>query len=455
MKCKTRFAPSPTGRIHLGNLRTALFNLLFARAQKGTFMIRVEDTDKERSDRKYWDLLVEDLKFLDFDVDEGPLNDCGKGPYFQSERTELYQEFYDKLIADGVAYECFCTQSELALARKTQLSAGIAPRYSGECRNLSNEQLEKKRHKNPTPTLRFVVPDQELRFEDMIQGPKVFKTLDLGDFIIRKHDKTPTFMFCNAVDDALMNVTHVLRGEDHLTNTPRQILILQALGLKVPAYAHMPMIVGGDGKPLSKRNGSLSVAELIEIGYLPIAVLNLLARLGHHYAEEQLLSKEQLGELFNLEKIGRSPAFFDQNQLYHWQKEALAKLSDEEFYNWLNIEVENWQQFVKTVRNNILFPGEAGIWLEAFYGAMPYEDDAKKVLNDTPKQFFEIGGAQSSFEEAKQKLAEAGFKGKKLFMPLRAALTGRLAGPQIPDVVELLGEKEVIRRIKVAKDFGK
>ena len=259
----TRFAPSPTGALHLGNARTALFNYLLARRAGGRFILRIEDTDLERSTDAYLTALVDDLRWLGIDWQEGPGIGGPAAPYRQSERSTLYADFQERLIVTGAAYPCYCTPSELELSRKAMLAAGKPPRYAGTCRELTAAQRRDRAARGLAATLRFRVHHgAEVAFDDFVHGPQRFATDEIGDFIVRRADGSAAFFFCNAVDDALMGITHVLRGADHLTNTPRQILVLGALGLQAPAYGHVSLIVGEDGAPLSKRHGAASLADL-------------------------------------------------------------------------------------------------------------------------------------------------------------------------------------------------
>ena len=280
---KTRFCPSPTGYMHLGNIRTAVFNYLLAKALGGVFLLRIEDTDRERSQSLYSDALQKDLEWLGLHWQEGP--------YFQSERQNIYDQYYQQLIDKDLAYPCFCTEEELTLSRKIQRASGKPPRYPGTCAHLTETQIQEKKSSGLIPTLRFRVNDDEvIEFDDLVRGHHRFLGKDIGDFIIRRTDGTSPFMFCNAIDDALMGVTHALRGEDHVANTPRQVLILKALNLPAPQYGHISLIVGPDGSPLSKRHGSQSVQDLRESGYLNIALNNYLARLGHYYEDNRFIS---------------------------------------------------------------------------------------------------------------------------------------------------------------------
>ncbi|NJN46937.1 MAG: glutamate--tRNA ligase, partial [Candidatus Competibacteraceae bacterium] len=312
---KTRFAPSPTGHIHLGNARTALFNALLAFKHSGVLLLRIEDTDQERSQDAYVRDLFEDLRWLGLDWQEGPEVEGDSGPYFQSARDAVYDRYYQALESKELVYPCFCSPTELALSRKAQLTAGRPPRYPGTCARLNEAEREVRRERGIQPTLRFRVPTgQVVEFEDLVRGPQRFQTDDIGDFIIRRADGSAQFFFTNAVDDALMAVTHVLRGEDHLTNTPRQLLLLKALDLPTPYYGHISLLVGADGSPLSKRHGSRSLRQLREAGYLPEALNNYMARLGHSYIQDDWMSANELAAEFNPERLSRAPARYDEVQ---------------------------------------------------------------------------------------------------------------------------------------------
>ena len=264
----TRFAPSPTGSLHLGNARTALFCHLWARKTGGKFILRIEDTDAERSQVRFRDQLMADMRWLGLDWDEGPDVGGPSAPYSQSERGEFYQEMYAQLTSRDLAYPCYCTAEDLELSRKVQRMSGKPPRYAGTCRGLTAAQRTEREGRGLKPTLRFAVPgDLTIEFTDAVHGPQRFSSNDIGDFIIRREDGTPAFFFCNAVDDSAMGVTQVLRGDDHLTNTPRQIMLLEALGMRRPAYGHLGLLVGEDGAPLSKRHGSASAHEFRERGF--------------------------------------------------------------------------------------------------------------------------------------------------------------------------------------------
>jgi len=445
---KTRFSPSPTGQMHLGNVRTALFSYLAGRHGHGKFLLRIEDTDKTRSKPEYTVLLKEDLQWLGLQWDEGP--------FFQSERQATYDEYYQHLEAQKEVYPCFCSDEILALSRKIQLSKGLPPRYAGTCRNLSAEEIAAKKTQGIKPTLRFRVPeDKEVHFEDLVKGMQRFRTNDIGDFIIRRGDGSASFFFCNAIDDALMGVTHVIRGEDHLTNTPRQILILTALKLHLPHYGHIPLILSEEGDPLSKRDKSRSLAGMREIGYLPLALQNYLGRLGHYYEQTHLMTFDELIKHFSLSHVGKTPAHFDEMQLLHWQKQAVMQLSDAEFTQWISKETralvpENkYPLFINLIRPNILFPEEAHHWAKRLFSAFTLETAIDiNFLNALKKQIEIYSDDYKSVTQALS--AETGLKGKNLFHPLRLVLTGEEKGPELLGIFKLLGKEGLLEKIEHA-----
>lgn len=338
---KTRFCPSPTGDLHIGNMRTALFNYLYAKKNKGTFLLRIEDTDISRSKDDFIVSIQKDLLSLYLEWDEGISTNEQEIAYKQSDRVNIYQNYYDQLMSNKQAYYCFCSEEELNVSRKLQASQGLPPKYNGKCRELSEKEIQQKIDEGIPAAIRFLVPrDAQIIFEDIVRGKQIFNSNDIGDFIIKKADGMASFMFANAIDDALMDVTHVFRGEDHLTNTPRQILILNALELPKPHYSHISIIIGKDRQPLSKRNGSQSINKLLEEGYLPIAILNYLSRIGHTYEANNLLSIQELISNFSVDRLVKSPAIFDMSHLNTWQKSAVLNCTDEEIQS---IFLENKQ----------------------------------------------------------------------------------------------------------------
>ena len=439
---KTRFSPSPTGHMHLGNVRTALFNVLLARHSHGEFLLRIEDTDPVRSKTEFAELLLTDLNWLN-------LNSSAK-PVYQSERKEWYDKYYEILSAQQKAYPCFCTEEQLALSRKIQLSQGKPPRYAGTCRNLNPDDIKMKLSQGHKPALRFNVSQgHDIQFDDLVKGLQKFNTNDIGDFIIRRGDGSASFFFCNAIDDALMGVTHALRGEDHLTNTPRQILILQTLNLPVPHYGHIALIIGHDGSPLSKRHGSKSLKELREIGFLPAAVNNYLSRLGHSYESNQLMSLDELAEKFALKHVGTTPAHYDESHLLHWQKLAVMNLTDEGIINWLDFQ-ENSQMnnsgFINFVRANFLFPHEACEWADILFKPELIVDNNYREIIEIVKQYVLNNPVnyKAIINTIQEKLS---IKGKALFMPLRLILTGKDHGPDLQSIIELMGQHNILKRL--------
>lgn len=472
IRVKARFAPSPTGEIHLGNLRTALFNYLYARGNGGVFLLRIEDTDAERSRPEYAGAMMDELKWLGLDWQEGPDADGGQGPYFQAQRSAVYQRYYDRLEQSGASYPCFCSDAQLKLARKAQRAAGQPPRYPGTCAGLSAEEVSRKLAQGGRPTLRFrVPPGRSVEFDDLVRGAQRFASDDIGDFIIRRSDGRPAFFFSNAIDDALMRITHVLRGEDHLTNTPRQLLILEALGLRPPAYGHLSLLVGDDGTPLSKRHGSRSVRQLREDGYLAGALLNYLARLGHSYDNDGFAGLDVLAKDFALDRLGRAPARYDPAQLRHWQKEALNAASTEMLANWFRQSEPGrrlsaqWSEerlisLLDVVRDNVEMPADVAGWMQRLSpGRLDLQGRELDVLVSAGSAFFDaalalLDGAPAAFREFSKAIGgQTGLKGKQLFMPLRVALTGVAHGPEMARVWDWLGPDVCRARLADALEY--
>jgi glutamyl-tRNA synthetase len=450
----TRFAPSPTGALHLGNARTALFSHLWARKTGGKFILRIEDTDLERSEDRFRAQLMTDLRWLGLEWDEGPDVGGPSGPYRQAERGEFYRGLYAQLSARNLAYPCYCTAADLELSRKLQRASGKPPRYAGTCRGLTTAQRAEREARGQKPTLRFAVPiDEVVEFTDAVHGPQRFASNDIGDFIIRREDGTPAFFFCNAVDDSAMGVTQVLRGDDHLTNTPRQIMLLEALGMRSPAYGHLGLLVGEDGAPLSKRHGSTSVHEFRERGFLSIAVLNHLFRLGHASDIDGWLPAAQMPVHFRPQHLGRAPARFEVSQLMHWQKESLERLSAAEIRAWL--AADDSTEFIDLVRHNVILPADAVAWRKVVNGELPpLGTEEQRIVAAAGAEFFSAAldaseRANGDLKLLTQRLKEqTGRKGPELFMPLRVALTGRAHGPELALLLKLMPAETVRLRLK-------
>ncbi|SFV67826.1 Glutamyl-tRNA(Gln) synthetase [hydrothermal vent metagenome] len=450
---KTRFCPSPTGHIHIGNARTALFNVLYAIKHHGVFLLRIEDTDQERSEQQYIDQLCEDLKWLGLEWQEGygTINDDGS--FEQSKRSEVYKKYLQELEKKEAIYPCFCSAQDLEVSRKIQLKMGQPPRYDQTCRKLINVDLTKKH------TIRFKVDKGEIVFEDFVKGQQVFKKQDIGDFIIKRSQGSEGFFFVNALDDALMGVTHALRGEDHLTNTPRQIMILEALKLPIPQYGHISLTIGFDGKPLSKRNGSMSIKQLRELGYFPEALVNYFARLGHSYESNELMSLQDLGHNFDEKRIGKAPAKFDIKQLNHWQFLAIAKKTNEQIWQWIKNEVEDIVpnnkslEFVEIIRKNISFPKDARLFAECFWTELEFGQEEQKILSEAPLELFseleKCLDNDLSYQEILDKMkTKTGLKGKSLFQPLRIVITTQSHGVEMEKAFSIIEKELIKRRIK-------
>ena len=457
----TRFAPSPTGDLHLGNARTALFNLLLARRTGGRLLLRIEDTDSERSLEAHTQGLMADLRWLGIAWDAGPDREDERGPYRQSQRAPLYAQDLAALERAGAVYPCFCTALELELSRRAQLAAGRAPRYGGACRELTAAERARRLAAGVPAALRFRVPPGErIAFVDLVHGPQSFLSDDIGDFVVRRADGTAAFFFSNAVDDARMGVTLVLRGEDHLANTPRQLLILAALGLAAPAYGHVALLVGADGAPLSKRHGAVSVRDYRERGYLPEAIVNHLFRLGHSSPLHGLLTLTEMVHAFDPAHLGRAPARFDEQQLRVWQKDAVHRLSVAAARTWLagvlppGLESEAAAAFTAAVLPNLLLPEDARPWVEIVFGGPPLlEPAAEELVREAGRGYFSAAAAAAARDGndlpaiAGAVRAATGRKGADLYMPLRVALTGIAHGPELAPLLKAMPPGEARERL--------
>ena len=456
----TRFAPSPTGELHLGNARTALFNFLLARRGAERFVLRIEDTDASRSRSEHTVGLLHDLHWLGLEWDAGPGREDGLGPYYQSQRAALYAERFVELERQGAVYPCFCSAVELEVARHAQRAAGRAPRYPGTCRDLSADERRRRLGAGQPATLRFRVPaGRHIEFTDLVHGAQRFLSDDIGDFVIRRADGSAAFFFSNALDDAAMGVTQVLRGEDHLTNTPRQLLILEALGLPAPRYGHISLILGSDGAPLSKRHGAASVREFRERGYRPEAVVNYLFRLGHSSSEHDLLGLQALAAAFDPQHLGRAPAHFDEQQLTVWQKHAVHRLAPEGAREWLAAQLPNGLDahvataFCAAVLPNVVLPEDARAWADIVFGPAPVlAGEGADLVREAGREFFAAaaraaadGGDFAQIAAAAR--AASGRKGAQLFRPLRFALTGLGHGPELAPLLRVMPTGETERRL--------
>ena len=455
-----RFAPSPTGYMHLGNVRTAWINALLAASVAGDFVLRIEDTDQSRSRADYLQQMIDDLRWLGICWQLGPDMGLSEDQYQQSKRNATYQRYYQQLLDEGKAYPCFCSETTLLKMRKSQIALGRPPRYAGTCRSLSADEVQKRIKAGEKPTLRFKVDDKaRIAFTDGSHGQQVFLGKDIGDFIIRRADHSASFMFCNAVDDALMKVSLVVRGEDHLSNTPRQLMICEALGLSGPQYAHMGLIVDRDNKPLSKRDNSISMASLRARGVLPLAIINYLTRSCFHAltADERLLSMEALQQWIKEQVwhegalrsgvIAKGLTTYDQQHLMHWQKCAVMALSDQDYWQWCRDAVQQWVSedlavpFVQVARDNCFLWAEVADFAQRIFAerldygeAVPIED-----LPMSWQTFLQEDIAEVPFSQWCQRCQElTGFKGKRFFQTIRWLLTATVSGPKLEAIYQLM-----------------
>jgi glutamyl-tRNA synthetase len=433
---------------------------LFARHHGGRFVLRIEDTDTERSKEPFTTALMEDLEWMGLQWDSGPGRSQPGEEFHQSRRGAIYARHSATLDARGLTYPCYCTPLELDLSRKAQLSAGRPPRYAGTCRELSAESRVRKSAQGISPTTRFRVPTgRRVEFQDMVHGAQSFATDDIGDFILRRADGSAAFFFSNAIDDAEMGITHVLRGEDHLTNTPRQLLVLEALGLRAPTYGHLSLLVGADGAPLSKRHGATSVRDFRERGYLPTALTNHLFRLGHSTSDNGVLAPEAMARAFAVNHLGRAPARFEESQLNVWQREVAHHMPLEESQAWLaaetpsDIDAARRRAFILAIRPNVVLPSDVPRWRNVVFGAAPVlDEESLACVREAGPQFFRAaadaaasGGKLDAIVSAVK--AATGVKGQALWKPLRLALTGSSEGPELAPLLLAMNDSAIHDRL--------
>lgn len=475
---KVRFAPSPTGHLHIGNVRTALFNWLFARHNKGVFLLRIEDTDLERSSRESEKHILEDLRWLGLHWDEGVGVGGDNGPYRQTERLDIYREYIQYLLQKGLAYKCFCTEKELREMRERQLDSGNMPKYDGRCRHLSCEE-QKVLEKTRKPAIRFGVPDGDICFNDVVRDKITFDSETVGDFVIARSDGMPTYNFAVVIDDALMKITHVIRADEHIANTIRQVLLYQALEFALPKFAHVSMILGSDRSKLSKRHGASSIEHYRREGYLPEAVLNYLALLGwSDESGEEILDPQELIARFSLDRIAKSPAVFDIDKLRWMNSQYIKKASSESLIEsvtpylveagFLNEPLEDdtkeWiKRFVETLRDHLEVLSQVVDYAKVFFGDIESPEDAAAAKYVAKEEWSIVircarsmlsrcdNYAPEAIHEALKSIpADLGFGIKKTFMPIRVALTGGTTGIELHNIVSLLGKEATIKRLERA-----
>lgn len=473
---KVRFAPSPTGPLHIGGARSALFNWLFARRYGGKLLVRIEDTDLERSSRESEDNILDSLTWLGLDWDEGIRVGGSGGPYRQTERLDLYHKYAEILLAQGQAYRCYCTEEELATEREELLAAVELPRYLGRCRDLGAADRACLEAEGRRPVLRFKVPgERTVMVPDQVRGQVSFDCSGIGDFIIVKSDGVPTYNFAVVVDDYLMDITHVLRAEEHLSNTPRQILIFEALGWEVPVYAHISLILGKDRSKMSKRHGATAIDQYRAQGYLPEAMVNFLALMGWSPGgEEEVFTPAQLQEQFSLERVSKSPAVFDPDKLNYLNGYYIRHSTAEQLIPLaftflqqagyvppeLTPAVETRVKLIITaVREYLTNMSELPEHVAVFFQEPDYthqdvatvleQAQVPVVLGSVRDQLLAVGDLD---EQAAKALLKAmpkslGLGGKKIYQPLRVALTGKTHGPELYHLLPALGVEQAVARL--------
>ena len=462
MTVRTRFAPSPTGFLHIGGARTALFNWLLARREKGAFVLRIEDTDSKRSTQKSIDEILTAMSWLGLEPDEGP--------FFQMQRLDTYQALAQQLLDAGKAYHCYCSREELAAMREERKSKGLKPRYDGRCRGRTVAVA------NVTPVVRFKTPTSgQVRVRDQIRGEVVFDNAELDDLIIVRSDGVPTYNFSVVVDDNEMEITHVIRGDDHLNNTPRQIHIMDALGIARPEYAHLPMILGADGGRLSKRHGAVSVLAYRDAGFLPEAVLNYIVRLGWSHGDQELFSRDEMTELFSLKSVNESAASFDPDKFLWVNQQWLQRASTERISDALApfmtargfdlnagprlaeiVEVQRERaSTLKEMAEKSAFIFTAPERYATKAAKQHFKPGVSTVLEALDRDLssldeWSMDTTQAAVEATAERLK---LKLGKVAQPLRVAVTGDSASPGIGQTLYLLGREETLQRVQRALDY--
>ena len=464
MVVRVRFAPSPTGYLHLGGARTALFNFLFARSQNGVFILRIEDTDKERSKKEYEEDILESLAWLGLKYDEGPIR--------QSERTDLYEKIINALIKRDLAYYCFCSKEELDLRRQEQLTRGEVPKYPGTCRNLSKSEALKRKEKE-NYVLRLKVPEKVITFKDYLRGEIKFDFRQIGDFVIAKKENEPLYVLANTVDDHYQGITHVIRGEEFISTTPKQILIYKYMDWKEPIFVHLPLVLGQDRSKLSKRHGAKSIKEYRKEGYLPEAILNFIALLGWHpEGDREIISLEEMIKEFKLEKINKSPAVFNVSKLNYFNRyylrikpaEEILQVLDFKNYNKDLYPHEKLLKIIELGKERALTLNEILPSVEFFFKDFDYpaelliwkntsKEKIKNNLELIKKEFVKIKEEDFVSKKIKEVLDNLSGQDKgPFFWPLRVALSGKEASPPPFDLAEIFGKEKTLTLIDKAID---
>ncbi|MGA2666769.1 MAG: glutamate--tRNA ligase [Patescibacteria group bacterium] len=476
---RVRIAPSPTGPLHIGTAHTALFNWLFARGKQGKFILRIEDTDLERSKEEFITDITDGFSWLGLDWDEGPERDAPYGPYRQSKRLEIYRQYAKQLLNEKKAYYCYCTPEELEKERQDQSAKKQAPKYSGRCRNLTVEQIARFKTEGRKPSIRFIIKGKKIKFDDMVKGEVEFDTALFGDFVIMKSNNIATFMFAGAIDDFLMKISHVIRGEDHLSNTPRQILLAEALNFSVPGYGHLPLILNPDRTKLSKRKNPTSInKDFRDQGYLPEAMINFIVLMGWSpKTNKEIWTLKDLITEFNFDDVGKSPSIFDQKKLdylngYYIRKLLIGELAKiaqpflrksghDKAKDKLLVALALIQERLKKlseVPELIRFFFESPKGYEHFLVAKGSDKEKTKLALKESYQYLsaEKDFGRDSLEKLLRAIAQKNnLKSGEVLWPIRVALTGKEASPGTFEVLEALGKEESLTRIKLALDMLK
>ena len=469
MTVRCRFAPAPSGSIHVGNARSALFSWLYARHHDGVFILRVEDTDTSRVTEEAYQGVVEDLRWLGLEWDEGPDVGGPYGPYRQSERLDIYRQMTDRLLSAGLAYPCFCTPEELEERRKAALERGEPPGYDGRCRTRTDEEIAAFQAEGRPFAIRFHMPEREWVIEDLVKGEVRWAARDLRDFVIVRSDGSPVFLLAVAVDDMTMEVTHVVRGDDLLASAPRNAAVIEALGGSVPAFAHLPQVLGPDSKPLSKRHGATSVAAFREQGFLPEALMNYLALLG--WAKDDhttFLGRDELIEAFDLAHVSHNPAVFDTQKLEWMNNHYIQSLDEDDLAarcvpfltsEGLAADPALIRQAMPLVRERMKTLSEAPALLRFLFTDVVPNDKAADLIAKAPEGYLKkVAEALDALETwdidhiqaALDRLAaETGLSRTKGWQPIRAAVTGSNVSPPLPESLAFLGKERTVSRLRV------
>jgi len=483
---RVRYAPSPTGHLHIGNARTALFNYLYAKHFNGKFIIRIEDTDEKRNVEGGEESQLKYLKWLGIEWDEGADVGGDYGPYRQMERLDIYNKYVNELIERGLAYKCYMSEEELEAEREEQIANGQPPKYSGKHRNLTAEQIAAYEAEGRKASIRFRVPDNvTYTFNDIVRDEIKFESSDFGDWVMVKQNGVPTYNFAVAIDDHLMNITHVFRGEEHISNTPKQLMIYQAFGWDAPTFGHMTLILNEDRKKLSKRDSHIIqfIEQYKNLGYLPEAMFNFITLLGWSpVGEEEIFTKSKLIEIFDPERLSTSPAIFDVQKL-KWMNNEYIKASELDkvidlamphlieagrLSEDMDEETRDWaEKVIGLYREQLRFGQEIVELTDMFFNkTVELDEAAKEVLAEeqVPEvlQVFtdklihlDEFNKDTIKDQIKATQKETGHRGKKLFMPIRVATTGQTHGPELPLAIELLGKETIVERLdNLLKELG-